>query len=146
MNDRGKLEKLIIYSFSDRDFSDSTSALQSSDKKFVSPINPESFSKNFKIEHDVRRGQGNNGTDVRFKSTVPEELRLEFILDGTKTMEGYPEDYKTLPVHDQLQLFLKTTYDFDGDIHRPRFLMIIWGSEIRFRCVLVQSGHQSYPF
>lgn len=149
-----KLEKLIIYSFADRNFSDSTESIEAADKKFTAPVNPESFSKNFKIDLDIRRGHGNNGTDIRFKSTVPEELRLEFILDCTGTIQGYPEEYikkkkpddiketdpepatEIMPVHEQLKMFLECVYNFQGEIHRPRFLMIIWGSEIKFRCVL----------
>jgi len=138
MNDR-KLHKLIIYSFEEKDFSDSDKALEKAGKKFVAPINPESFSKNFKIDLDVRRGHGNQGTDIRFKSTAPEELKLEFILDGTQVMEGYggeDKEFKKKPVHDQLQQFIDCVYSYEGKIHRPRFLMLIWGSEIRFRCIL----------
>lgn len=131
MSDRKKLEKLIIKTFANRDFTG-----EDSSKKFTAPINPESFTKNYKVDLDTRTGSGNNGTEPGFKSTSPEELRLDFILDGTGTMEGYIEEYKKLSVHDQLDKFLKCAYNFDGDIHRPRFLIIIWGSEINFRCVL----------
>lgn len=131
MSDRKKLEKLIIKSFANRDFTG-----EDASRKFTAPINPESFTKNYKVDLDTRTGHGNHGTEPGFKSTAPEELRLEFILDGTRTMEGYVEEYKKLSVHDQLDKFLKCAYNFDGDIHRPRFLIILWGSEINFRCVL----------
>jgi hypothetical protein len=134
MADERHLKKLEIRSFANRDFTG-----EDTDRKFVAPINPESFTKNLKIDLDVRRGHGNHGTETKFKSTAPEELRLEFILDGTGTMEGYGGDnldYKKKPVHDQLADFLKCVYNFDGEIHRPRFLIIFWGSEIDFRCVL----------
>lgn len=131
MNANHTLQKFVIRSFANRDFTG-----EDRDRKFTAPVNPESFTKNLKIDHDVRRGHGNHGTEVTFKSTVPEELRLEFILDGTRTIEGYVEEYKNLPVHDQLKKFLKCAYDFDGEIHSPRFLIIFWGSEIDFRCVL----------
>src|SRR5258705_13683229 len=36
----------------------------------------------------------------------------------------------------QLQDFLNCAYNMDGKIHRPRFLIVFWGSEINFRCVL----------
>ena len=129
MSDNSHLAKLKIHSFPNRDFTGDETV-------FTAPINPESFTKNYKVDLDVRRGHGNSGTDVRFKSTVPEELRLEFILDGTGTMEGYLDAMKSMPVHDQLQAFLRCAYNMDGNIHRPRFLVIIWGSEINFHCVL----------
>lgn len=134
MSDRRQLEKLMIRSFANRDFSG-----EDPNKKFVTPINPESFTKNFKIDLDTRRGHGNQGTELRFKSTAPEELRLEFVLDGTGTMDGYGGEnstYKDKPVSEQLDDLLKCVYNFDGKIHRPRFLIVFWGSEIDFRCVL----------
>ncbi|MBO9634486.1 MAG: LysM peptidoglycan-binding domain-containing protein [Chitinophagaceae bacterium] len=132
MSDNNRhLQKLVIRSFANKDFTG-----EDTDRLFTTPINPDTFTKNFKVELDSRRGHGNNGTDVRFKSTVPEEMKLEFVLDGTGTMEGYVDQYKKMTVHDQLQKFLDCAYDFDGDIHRPRFLIVFWGSEINFRCVL----------
>lgn len=133
------MDKLRIYAFTDQNFVDPGEGISRIDPAFMAPINPESFTKNLKIDLDERRGHGSDGTDLRFKSTVPEELRLDFILDGTQTMEGYGgEDttLKTMPVHDQLDKFLKSVYKYEGDIHRPKFLLLIWGSEIRFRCIL----------
>ncbi len=134
MSDRKKLEKLVIRSYSDRKFRQEDTA-----RKFVVPINPESFTKNLKISADTQRGHGNPGAEVRYRSTLPEELRVEFVLDGTKTMENYGgeiKEYKNKPVHDQLDNFLKCAYNMDGAIHRPRFLIVFWGTEINFRCVL----------
>lgn len=128
------LIKLVIKSYAERDF-------RSEDPRrmFTAPINPESFSQTFKVNVDTQTGHGNAGSEVRYKSTAPEELRLEFILDGTKTMEGYGgsiKDYIDKPVHDQLEDFKRCVYNMDGTIHRPRFLIVHWGSEIDFRCVL----------
>lgn len=134
MGDRKKLEKLIIRSFTDRQFKH-----EQSDLMFVAPINPETFTKNFKVSVDQQQGHGNEGTEIRYRSTAPEELRLDFILDGTNTMEGYSgktSDYATTPVSDQLQDFLLCCYDMNGPIHRPNFLIVMWGSEVNFRCVL----------
>jgi hypothetical protein len=133
------MEKVRIYAFMDRNFQDPGEGIKTLTPAFMAPVNPESFTKNLKIDLDQRRGHGSHGTDLRFKSTVPEELRLEFVLDGTQTIEGYGgEDstLKTMPVHDQLKKFLDSVYKYEGEIHRPKFLLVIWGSEIRFRCIL----------
>jgi hypothetical protein len=134
MSDRKKLEKLLIRSFANRDFSGEDPA-----RKFLTPINPESFTKNFKVNVDTQSGHGSPGSEVRYKSTAPEELRLEFVLDGTRTLENYGGDdstFKDKPVEEQLREFLKCVYDIDSALHRPRFLIVFWGSEIDFRCVL----------
>lgn len=128
------LRKLVIKSYANRDFTG-----EDPSRLFTTPINPESFSQTYKVNVDTQTGHGNQGSEARYKSTSPEELRLEFVLDGTKTMEGYGGDntaYINKPVHDQLADLKKCVYNMDGNIHRPRFLIVHWGSEIDFRCVL----------
>lgn len=123
------MDKLRIYAFEDQTFKKKVGNI-------TLPINPESFTKNLRVNLDRRQAHGNVGTDLRFKSTIPEELRLDFILDGTQTMEGYREDLKNKSVHQQLKIFLKVAYDYKSESHRPNFLLLIWGTDLRFRCVL----------
>jgi len=122
------LSKLIIHAFEKNDFKKEVDS-------FSTPINPETFTKTSHIELDTSRGHGQPGTDPRYKSTAPEELKIEFILDGTKTMEGYLDSLKTMEVTEQIQKFTDCV-QFDGKIHRPRFLIVRWGSEVKFPCVL----------
>jgi hypothetical protein len=134
MSDRKKLEKLFIRSFNKRDFSE-----EDPSKRFTTPINPESFTQTLKVNADTSLGHGNPGSEVKYKSTEPEQLRLDFVLDGTKTMEGYGGDiknYASKEVHLQIADLKNCVYNFDGVIHRPRFLIVHWGSEIDFKCVL----------
>ncbi len=132
MPDNSKaLSKLIIHSYKKNDFKD-----EDKSKLFTTPINPESFTKNYKVELDTARGHGQSTTNPQYKSSAPQQLSIEFILDGTQTLEGYVDEYKKLDVHSQLQKLLECVYDIDGEIHRPRFLNVQWGSEIDFNCVL----------
>ncbi len=143
---RTNVRKVVIMPYSNKSY-------QKQDTKlghFALPINPESYAENYKVEYDLRRGQGQQGTDPKFKSTVPEELKLEFIFDGTDTVEGYVYNPAKKPKKDekptilkpeektvikQIQLFKKVVYEMNGDIHRPRFLKVFWG-ELKFPCVL----------
>jgi hypothetical protein len=122
------LSKLIIHAFEKNDFKKEV-------KSFTTPINPESFTRTSHIELDTTRGHGQPGTDPKYKSTAPEELKIEFILDGTKTMEGYVDKYKSMDVSDQIKEF-NDCVQYEGKIHRPRFLIVRWGSEVKFPCVL----------
>jgi len=141
------LQKMSIISYSEKTF-------RGNEKVFELPVNPESFSKNFKVEYDTKRPPGKQGTSARFNSTAPEQFKIEFILDGTNAIEGYsykgvsrkadndksehigkqPFPKKIL-VEVQLKNFLDTVYNMDGDIHRPRFCVITWGAQL-FRGVL----------
>jgi hypothetical protein len=126
-----ELAKFEIKSFSDNEFKK-----DGGKKDFKVPINPESFTRNLKVERDTTKGHGNNQTNSKFVGTAPEELKIEFILDGTGTMEGYLESMKDTPVKDQLKQFIECVYDYDGKIHSPRYLKILYGSELKFNCVL----------
>jgi hypothetical protein len=122
------LAKLIIHAFEKNDFKKEVMS-------FTTPINPETFTKTSHIELDTSRGHGQPGTDPRYKSTAPEELKIDFVLDGTRTMEGYVDKYKSMEVSDQIKEF-NNCVQYEGKIHRPRFLIVRWGSEIKFPCVL----------
>src|ERR1044072_9187285 len=125
------LTKLVIHSFEKNDFRE-----EDPDLMFTTPINPETFTKTNHIELDTSRGHGQPGTNPKYKSTAPEELKIEFVLDGTKTMEGYVEQYKNMEVTKQIKAFTDCVYKYEGKIHRPRFLIVRWGSEVRFPSVL----------
>jgi hypothetical protein len=122
--------------FEIKSFSDNEFKKDGGKKDFKLPINPESFTRNLKVERDTTKGHGNDQTNPKFVGTAPEELKIEFILDGTGTMEGYLKDMKKLDVKDQLQKFLDCVYNYDGKIHSPRYLKIHYGSEIKMDCVL----------
>lgn len=116
------LTKVKIEAFNKNDFTGRVG-------EFKLPINPEQFTQSFKVENDRSQAQGAQGNDPKFKYTRPEELKLDFTLDGTgvvpindKPGEFY-RDFLT-----QLQNFLNVVYTMDGETHRPNFLRLIWGN------------------
>lgn len=130
-NQSKTLTKLVIHTFEKNDFKK-----EDADLLFTTPINPETFTKTSKIELETSRGHGQPGTNPKYKSTAPEELKIEFVLDGTGTMQGYVKKYEKMEVHEQIEAFTNCVYKYEGKIHRPRFLIVRWGSEVRFPCVL----------
>jgi Contractile injection system tube protein len=127
----GSVSKLIIHCYEDKNFKKKKPNLD-----FSTPINPESFSKNYSVNLDTRVAHGQPSTDAGYKSSTPETLKLDFVLDGTGVVQGYLHPKDTKSVHDELQAFLKCAYTFDGVTHRPNYLIIYWGTEINFHCVL----------
>jgi len=125
------LNKITIFSYKDKEFNTKLG-------EFKVPINPETYAQNLKVNLDTNKGHGQQGTDPKYKSTEPEQLKLDIILDGTKTMEGYDKSHDNKTVKEQLEEFQKCVYYMEGEIHRPRFLKIFWGKEINFPCVLSQ--------
>jgi hypothetical protein len=123
--------KMVIHSFSDKDYKNELTQNQ-----FTVPINPETFTRNYKIDLDTRAGHGQPGTQPGYKASPPDDLKIEFILDGTGTLQGYPTQYAGMSVHDQLDLFLTCCYKFNPDTHRPPFTMVVWGADINFKGLL----------
>jgi Contractile injection system tube protein len=121
------LTKMVIHAFSDKDFSD-----ELDDLLFTVPVNPESFMKSYKVDLDERTGHGQPGTQPGYKSSSPQELKLDFVLDGTGTIQNYAQQFVGVSVHDQLTAFMKCVYAFNGDTHKPNYVIIIWGPEVRF--------------
>lgn len=131
MQNSGQLIKVLIHAYDDENFRNKS---RQKPNPISLPVNPESFTRNFKVEMNEQQGQGNQGNGPDYKSTAPEELKFEFVFDGTNTIEGYENNGKDT-VKEQLDFFMKTVYDMNGDIHRPHFLIVQWG-EFVFPCIL----------
>lgn len=132
MEDSGKLIKVLIHAYDDEEFKQKS---ELSPNPISLPVNPESFTQNFKVELNQQQGQGNQGTNPDYKGTKPEELKLDFVFDGTEIIEGYKYNGDDPSVRSQLDIFMKTVYNMDGEIHRPHFLQVQWGKFI-FPCIL----------
>lgn len=132
MEESGKLIKVLIHAFEDENFQRRSKL----DPNPISlPVNPESFSQNFKVALNQQQGQGNQGTNPDYQGTKPEELKLEFTFDGTQTIEGYAYNGDDRSVKAQLEIFMNAVYNMNGEIHRPHFLNVQWG-EFLFPCIL----------
>ncbi|MDO9092393.1 MAG: hypothetical protein Q7U99_07165 [Rubrivivax sp.] len=119
----GRLEKLLIQAFEQADFSGT--AIDS----FESYVNPSEVTLAYEMEYDSAQGSGTTGSRMEFKSIKPGELALSFFLDGTGA-NGRPCD-----VQAQVAQFQAVT-GYNGNIHRPNYLKVVWGTLTVKRCVL----------
>src|ERR1700742_4032036 len=108
------LSKMIIHCYLDKNYQQKKPKLD-----FSTPINPESFTKHYTVNLDTRVAHGQPGTKPGYKSSAPEELKLDFVLDGTGVVQGYLHPDKTKTVHQELEAFMKCVYQYDGITHRP---------------------------
>ena len=116
VTDNGKLEKLVIKSFKDANFSEE-------DGEFTVMFNPDSYTVNYEVESDVSQAFGTSATAPSFSHLKPQELSLDILIDGTGVTTGEPADVQT-----QVDAFLSNTYDYQGDEHKPRYLKVLWGT------------------
>jgi hypothetical protein len=115
-------DKLKIIVFKDE-------KLQQETDRISVPVNPAKFSRKLRIEYNEQQEQGTQGSNPSFNKTPAEEIQLEFLFDGTGVIDGQKN------VRQQVTRFKEAVYSFDGEIHRPKFLKLLWG-ELAFNCVL----------
>lgn len=133
----GELAKVTIEVYKDEQF-------QNHQGTFELPINPEQFSQQFKIVHNKQQAQGSQHNDPPYAFTRPQELKLDFILDGSGVIPDKQNPGKFhRDVIGQLQQFFRLTYTINSDTHKPNFLRLLWGDfsfgygkESGFNCIL----------
>ncbi|MFA6923677.1 MAG: hypothetical protein WC223_05425 [Bacteroidales bacterium] len=117
----GILEKLTILAFDTPDY-------MSFPIPFIAYFNPQEYTRVFEVEYNEPRPAGASGGPAVFNRIKPQEYDLTLVFDGTGTA-GMKID-----VYAMIQLFMATV-GYSGSIHRPRYLMLVWGTFIS-RCVV----------
>lgn len=127
----GKLHKMEIAAYKEKDFSDSPN-------RFSVFINPEEYTTSYEILYKDVQAQGSSGGSPLFDRILAGSVRLELVFDGTGVVPGllpglvpFTEDGITK----QLDDFKEIVLGYDGEIHSPRFLELSWGTLV-FRCRL----------
>lgn len=107
------------------------------DAEFSVQINPETYAETYEIVYDENQVPGTSKKMPKYGKTKPQTLEFEFMFDSTGAVPGTTDDERENPLSllEKLDLFKKVTYKFDGESHRPPFLVLAWGS-LLFKCVM----------
>jgi hypothetical protein len=124
MPSSGALEKLTIQAFTKPDYSDPAPV-----EEFQAFVNPNEITLSYEYEWDRAQGAGTTNARMNFKSAKPGDMTLTFFLDGTGA-SGRAADVQGLV--EQFQ----TVTGYSGDLHRPYYLKVMWGTLQIKRCVL----------
>ena len=130
----GKLQKLIIRCFKDEKYKNEIKGL-----KYTALLNPEKYTQSYKTEYKKEGGTGTSSTAPKFTRSLPSDLDLEFLFDRTGVLVHYGDDkqassddtvYKDQGkgIIDDLANFKKAVFDYNGDQHKPNYLIISWGA------------------
>lgn len=92
-------------------------------------FNPESYTQKYEIEYQDAQGKGTSGSPQVYGKIKPREYTFELLIDGT----GVSSEKKD--VQKEIDKFLSVTGKHEGDIHRPKYLKISWGTLLS-KCVL----------
>lgn len=115
MPDRGAFERLVIRAHEQPDYSDDAVA------EFEAYVNPNELTVAWEVEYDSAQGSGSTNSRQNFKRMKPGDLSLTLFLDGTGA-NGRPLD-----VQAKVDEFQRVT-GYNGNIHRPNYLEVAWGT------------------
>lgn len=123
MNDRGTLEKLLIKAYEQADYSGSVVG------EFSAYVNPNEITLAYEMEYDSAQGSGTTNSRMNFKKVKPGDMSLTLLIDGTGA------NGTLIEVQERVEQF-QTVTGYNGNIHRPNYLKIMWGTLQIKRCVL----------
>jgi hypothetical protein len=118
----GELTKLRIKGYKDERFSQEVA-----DGEFNTLLNPENYRIRYQISQNESQAQGTSSAAPRFNKTLPEDLQLDFIFDRSGVIKGY-EDESGEGIIGDIEKFKKVVLDYNGDQHKPNYLVVSWGS------------------
>ncbi len=124
----GKLQKLVIRCYEDEKFEKEITAL-----KYTALLNPEKYSQSYKTEYKKEEGTGSSSGAPKFTRSLPADLDLEFLFDRTGVLMHYGEEKRTEEeekkgIIKDIENFKKAVFDYNGDQHKPNYLIISWGA------------------
>lgn len=133
----GKMEKLYIQAYSDAKFE------KKSGEKLQALINPETYTYRYKIEFCETQASGTSGVALKFNKLPPQEFNFDFLFDGTGVVKGSSvfelgianPFTQSKNVAEQIDEFKLRVLEYKGELHRPNYLQILWGTLI-FKGVL----------
>ena len=136
----GEIKKVTIGTYED-----STYGRIISSNAFVPLINPTGFSFTRRNDFNSEQENGATASDPKFAKAGPPSLQLEFLFDGTGVTESNPGNklinkikgklFEKEAVTDQLYKFYEATGAYDGTIHKPYNVIVIWG-KFEFKGIL----------
>lgn len=138
----GELVKLKIRAYRDAQFNNEVA-----NGEFTTLLNPEKYVFKYKVEQNRRQASGTSASSSRYNRTPPEDLDLEFLFDRTGVLMNYGDHTTTaddklsangdVGIADDVDLFKRVVFDYNGNEHRPNYLIITWGA-LLFKGVLTE--------
>lgn len=155
--EQGKLEKMTIRAFLPQSNADEPPQVSDApEDTYVVQVNPSSYTLNHLLKYSHRQGQGFSGSEAVYSNSEPTTLQFEFLFDGTGVVPP-PAELSDVPligalasslsgndqfnVKDEIEKFNQVVYDYDGEIHRPRQLLLVWGT-LAFPCALTSLNYR----
>jgi hypothetical protein len=118
------LKKLAIVAYADPGFSQEVGT-------YSVQINPESYRQTHTTQYTENDSTDTAGVTTKFYVQDPQKLNFDFYLDATGVMQPAITSVAT-----EIKNFKTIAYSYNGTIHSPNYLAVVWGSGVEFYCRL----------
>lgn len=112
-------------------YTDETFQTPLSGSPYLVMINPDSVKWGRSIEYNEQQPPDSSSPSQKYKSTPSEKLSFDIVIDCTGII-----DPQRTSMADEIENLEEIIYTYNGSIHRPNFVKIIWGEGISFGGVL----------
>ncbi len=119
-----KLQQMTVVGYKDENFSSKVGS-------YTAMLNPETYSQNFDVQYNVEQGQGTPDATIKYEKSTPSTVNFDLIFDGTGVVNAKRTDLAS-----EISKFKKVVYDYNGNIHSPNYLKLIWGKALLYKCRL----------
>ncbi|MEO8416246.1 MAG: hypothetical protein ABI472_21475 [Ginsengibacter sp.] len=119
---------------------------------YVSLVNPETYTINYKVNLNIKEVPGTSGSDPSYANTPPPTMQFDFLFDGSgvlpkpstlgalssipivgavaSAVSGLISPQEDYDVMKEITKFNKVVFTYDGDQHSPRKIQLLWGKLI----------------
>jgi hypothetical protein len=150
--DKGKLEKLTLRAYKPAAGKNEPPQVSDDPKDmYVAQVNPNTYQLSQLLNHSRHLAPGSSKSEAVYNHSPPVNLTFDFLFDGTGVVPE-PSELGDVPlvgalasaltggpkkfvVSDEIKKFEKLVYIFNGKIHSPRQLLLVWG-KLAFSCVM----------
>jgi hypothetical protein len=99
------------------------------DETYIAKINPEKFSFRRAVRFNEDENANTAGDAKQHEGYEGDTLTFDLIFDGTGIATQHTD------VEQEIEDLLEVAYDYQGDTHEPRYLIVVWGN-FGFKCKL----------
>ena len=131
----GGIKKMRMVAYSDEKF---TSKVRGGE--YVVILNPEQMRINRRVSYNEEQAPGSGKLSSKYRATPGEQLSFDLVIDCTGVVDSTRTD-----LTQEINQLKKTVYDYNGNIHRPNYVILYWGQGLSFKGVL-QTFDTTYTF
>ncbi len=119
-------KKMTLVAYSDEKFNTKVPG-----GEYVTMLNPESLKWGRSIQYNEEQAIDSSAPSQKYNKTASERLSFELVIDCTGVVDSTRVDLPS-----EIAKFSSVVYEYNGNIHRPNFVIIYWGKSLAFKCVL----------